>query len=128
MRDDRPGFSSFMNDFVPDVPSSRRDPPRGSPPGPSQQQKSSPPKRVKLSSKRPDIDLASGKSGFSDAINMDNNFNEIRPEMKGPSDLGDILAGLKTKTINLKDEKDANSTVSISEIEELNSNQYSTKK
>ena len=52
---------------------------------------------------------------------MDNNFNEIRPEMKGPSDLGDILAGLKTKTINLKDEKDANSTVSIREIEELNS-------
>ena len=121
MRDDRPGFSSFMNDFVPDVPPPRRDPPRGSPPGPSQQQKSSPPKRVKLSSKRPDIDLASGKSGFSDAINMDNNFNEIRPEMKGPSDLGDILAGLKTKTINLKNQKDANSTVSISEIEELNS-------
>ena len=40
--------------------------------------------------------------------------------MKGPNDIGDILAGLKTKKINLAAEK-SNSVVSIDEIKELNS-------
>ena len=33
-----------------------------------------------------------------------------RPEMKGPSDLNDILSGLKTKKINIS-QKDTNSVV-----------------
>ena len=43
--------------------------------------------------------------------------------MKGPADLSDILSGLKTKTINLKEE-DKKSTVSISEIQELNETDF----
>ena len=45
-----------------------------------------------------------------------------RPEMKGPSDISDILSGLKTKTINIS-ETDANdnnsSTISINDLKEL---------
>ena len=37
--------------------------------------------------------------------------------MKGPSELDDILSGLKTKKINLKN--DNNSVVSISELEDM---------
>jgi Family of unknown function (DUF5767) len=50
-----------------------------------------------------------------------------RAEMKGPSDITDILAGLKTKTINIQEqtnqtELDNNSsTISISELKELQS-------
>ena len=49
-----------------------------------------------------------------------------RPEMKGPSDINDILSGLKTKTINIPsaNEQDAvntnnNSTISISDLKDL---------
>ena len=40
--------------------------------------------------------------------------------MKGPSDISDLLSGLKTKTINVSNEKndDAGSTVSITELQE----------
>ena len=44
-----------------------------------------------------------------------------RPEMKGPSDINDLLSGLKTKQINLQssDKNETGSTVSISELEEM---------
>ena len=38
--------------------------------------------------------------------------------MKGPSDLGDILSGLKTKKININ-QKDTQSVVSVSELDEV---------
>ena len=43
-----------------------------------------------------------------------------RPDMKGPSDLGDILSGLKTKQINIRENKDTDndSTISIKELKE----------
>lgn len=44
---------------------------------------------------------------------------EKRPDMKGPSDLGDILSGLKSKTINLNEPDDVGSTVSLSELKEM---------
>ena len=48
-----------------------------------------------------------------------------RAEMKGPSDISDILAGLKTKTINIQeaasDGDNNNSTISISDLKELQS-------
>jgi hypothetical protein len=40
-----------------------------------------------------------------------------RAEMKGPSDISDILGGLKSKTINLND--DQGSTVSLTELQEM---------
>jgi hypothetical protein len=44
---------------------------------------------------------------------------EKRPDMKGPSDLSDILSGLKSKTINLNEHDDVGSTVSLSELREM---------
>jgi hypothetical protein len=72
---------------------------------------------------RPDLNAAR----TSDGIDIRENFSRTneqsrssRPEMKGPSDISDILAGLKTKTINIQEaNNDNNSTISISELKEL---------
>ena len=46
-----------------------------------------------------------------------------RPDMKGPSDISEILSGLKTKTINIQEQSISNtndsSTISISELKDL---------
>ena len=41
-----------------------------------------------------------------------------RKEMKGPSDISDLLSGLKTKTINIK--ADNKSTMSMEDLDERN--------
>jgi hypothetical protein len=115
MGESNPGFGNFMGSMM-------QDPPRGSPPGPSEEQRRSPPRMKSSYSDRPDV--SNRRANFNDAENMESNFSNIRsppkrPEMKGPTDLKDLLSGLKTKKINLKD--DNRSTVSIQEIEELNS-------
>ena len=114
MGETNPGFGNFMGSMM-------QDPPRGSPPGPTEEQRRSPPRMKSSFSDRPSRN--SRRATFDDAENMESSFKDIstpkRPEMKGPSDLKDILSGLKTKKINLKE--DNNSTVSIQEIEELNS-------
>ena len=51
---------------------------------------------------RPDLQQASQKK---------------RPDMKGPRDISDLLSGIKTKTININEDK--NSTVSASELKEM---------
>jgi len=105
---------------------------------------------------RPDLNL--GRSNFvDDGINMRENFQRgggatpsgppdfqeksrrpTRPEMKGPSDISDILSGLKTKTINIQEppiqqssssqsvnngngnsNTNGNSTISIEDLKEL---------
>ena len=86
---------------------------------------------------RPDLNLS--KSNFEDGINLRENFGRpdlqertsrqfaSRPEMKGPSDISDILSGLKTKTINIQQPNtptnvnNDNSTISINELNELQS-------
>jgi hypothetical protein len=90
---------------------------------------------------RPDLNL--GRSNFvDDGINMrekierdnqEKSRRQSRPEMKGPSDLTDILSGLKTKTINIQEppqqnmngnmnsgnNTNGNSTISIEDLKEL---------
>jgi hypothetical protein len=89
---------------------------------------------------RPDLNL--GRSNFvDDGINIRESFQEkskrpTRPEMKGPSDISDILSGLKTKTINIQEppqqapqssqqnqsmnmNTNGNSTISIEDLKEL---------
>ena len=75
--------------------------------------------------------MTRGQPQFGDAVNMDHAqadpFREDRErtarkkrrEMKGPSDLDDILSGLKTKKINLKGQDDNKSVVSVESIKEL---------
>jgi hypothetical protein len=54
--------------------------------------------------------------------------SSFRPEMKGPSDLSEILSGLKTKTINIQQQppqpqmqesSNNDSTISISDLKDL---------
>ena len=103
-------------------------PPRGSPPGPTQEMKRNPPRQSnkRISMSRPDIDAArGGNPDFNDAENMIS--YSARAEMKGPGDLRDILAGLKTKTNNISEGKKEGSTISLQELEEIQSTDLSSK-
>tara|TARA_B100001093_G_scaffold506831_1_gene566408 strand:- start:12 stop:1385 length:1374 start_codon:yes stop_codon:yes gene_type:complete len=126
MGDNNPGFGNFMNSFIPG--NSAAPPPNmGTPPPPMQtqtakSQRYAPPKN------RPDLNPTNG-------INIEEKFSPFnepqsiktpasaRPEMKGPSDISNLLSGLKSKQVNIpignNEEKDP-STVSITELKELN--------
>jgi hypothetical protein len=87
-------------------------------------------------STRPDLNMGRNNS-FEDGINIKENFSSTntepqsrrRPEMKGPSDISDILSGIKTKTINVQESKpqqqpsplqnNDSSTISISDLKDL---------
>ena len=135
MGESNPGFSNFMSDFSRggnnnSMPPPPIVPPRGSPPGPTQEMKRNPPRQSnkRISMSRPDIDAArGGNPDFNDAENMDSSYGSARAEMKGPGDLRDILAGLKTKTINISEGKKEGSTISLQELEEIQSTDLSSK-
>lgn len=134
MGESNPGFSNFMSDFGRggnnnSMPPPPVVPPRGSPPGPTQEMKRNPPRQSKrVSMSRPDLNAArGGNPDFNDAENMDSSYGSARAEMKGPGDLRDILAGLKTKTINISEGKKEGSTISLQELEEIQSTDLSTK-
>ena len=127
MGESNPGLGGFMNMVGGGMP--QMQPPRGSPPGPNEGMRIDPPQPP---SSRPDIDMARSnmRADFNDAENMESNFasvNEKRKEMRGPSDLRDILSGLKTKKINLKENKPG-STVSIDELNDMKSSMNKPKK
>ena len=117
-----PGFGGFMNNMMnssqPPAPQSMNNGATnhhmnmGPPPPPLQTQNVPPPRRPGLvssmSSNRPDLQAAK-----EDAVELNNNFVDInneksmrpltselknRPEMKGPSDISDLLNGLKSKS------------------------------
>ena len=129
MSQNNPGFGGFMQGVM---NNKNGMPPRGAPPGPSMQMRQNPPVMPGMSG-RPDIGMARGIPNFNDAENMENEFSSVpprstrrppsrtpRPEMKGPSDISDLLSGIKTKTVNIKNSGDDKSTVSVSELQELN--------
>jgi hypothetical protein len=112
MGQQNPGFGGFMSNFMPGGSSgsggagvnfNNMRPPA---PMPTQQTKS---ERYAPPANRPDLNRA---RGMDDGINIQEQFEPVgrqpaersskRPEMKGPSDIGDLLAGLKTKTINVQ--------------------------
>lgn len=138
-----PGFSGFMSNMMnPDPkPSQGMGPP---PPLATQGPNSIPPPMGRPGNNnfaRPDLNMS--RSNFvDDGISLRENFERpdvqdrttrrqpaARPEMKGPSDLSDILSGLKTKTINIQEPSSSpqsqmpndNSTISISDLKELQS-------
>jgi hypothetical protein len=98
-------------------------------------------------SNRPDIDASRGTMFREQGVNVTNNFQGIndppkrmetptqRPEMKGPqsTDIDNILSGLKTRTINIQEQRpnttpvqtrvDDSSMISISSLNDMqNSN------
>jgi len=145
MSQQSPGFSGFMNNMMnpePQVPMS------GPPPPPMATQ------GLNAPSSRPgnNNSFNMGRNNFNpnqgqpDGINIRENFSTPsdgdrssrrgpgpppgpRAEMKGPSDISDILSGLKTKTINIQEAPQQSqepsfndsSTISISDLKELQS-------
>lgn len=116
MAQSNPGFGGFMNGIMND--SGRAAPPMGMGPPPplaTQGPNAVPPPSVRPGNNsyaRPDLNM--GRSNFEDGISLRENYDRPdiqertskrqapRPEMKGPSDITDILSGLKTKTINIQ--------------------------
>ena len=143
MAQTNPGFSGFMSNVMSPEPQV----PRGNgPPAPlaTQGPNSVPPPSGRPGnnnySNRPDLNM--GRSNFvDDGINLRENFGstndqdrsrrQTRPEMKGPSDITDILSGLKTKTINIQEPPaqqqnqsqmqnlNDSSTISITDLKDL---------
>ena len=143
MSQSSPGFSGFMSNMMnpePQNPSGRGPPPPMATQGPN----AVPPPQGRPGNNsyaRPDLNFS--KSNFvDDGISLRENFERPdvqdrttrrtgppRPEMKGPSDITDILSGLKTKTINIQETQpqqqsqpvNDSSTISISDLKELQS-------
>jgi hypothetical protein len=150
MAPSNPGFSGFMNNVMREDPTVVN---TGPPPAPIETQgprSMAPPRRPGYTEQspfanRPDLQQSKG-------IDIKNNFESPMPsmkapagkskrkEMKGPDDIGDLLDGLKTKTINIQkdkneildekttDKEDAGSTISISELKELQKDNPNPKK
>ena len=112
MGESSPGFAGFMNSVSGNPP----------PPPPMATQEYEPPRRVE----RPDISYSRGQPEAG--VDVTNNYESAnhsskpaRPEMRGPSDINQILGGLKSKTVNIKPnaEEKEGSTISITELKEL---------
>lgn len=145
MAQSNPGFSGFMSNIMSPEPrpSQGMGPP---PPLATQGPNAVPPPMGRPGNNnysRPDLNMS--RSAFvDDGISLRENYetaDEVRqdrsskrqttssrPEMKGPSDITDILSGLKTKTINIQEPSQSqqpstndNSTISISDLKELQS-------
>ena len=109
MGQNNPGFGNFMTGVMGNGPPPMPVPPRGAPAGMSPNM-----------SNRPDVNIARGNSGPTIKEIRPKPQRSRRPEMKGPSgDINSLLAGLKTKNINMSNEKPG-STVSVSELKEMN--------
>jgi hypothetical protein len=124
MSQQSPGFA-FANQMMQDESVKQSGPP---PPGPVRTRQQEPPMRpgqmafTENPVSRPDINVARGNSMPTGSNNYANvNTNTKRPEMKGPSNIDSILSGLKTKNINLQDEKtnDTGSVISVTSLNEL---------
>ena len=120
MGETKPGFGGFMNSFM---GGDNEMPPNvnlGPPPPPveTQTEKSKRP----FPSNRPDLNTN------NEGISINDQFGSVtekpqrskRPEMRGPSDITEILSGLKSKQINIQEKEENNSTISIQELKELN--------
>jgi len=140
MGEQHPGFGGFMNNFM---GSSARDVPDPNisqgPPPEAMKTRADKSMRSQVPVNRPDM---SASRGDGDGVNIYNTYESIhsppmksmpRTEMKGPSDIDNILSGLKTKpktppppttpVIPVKDD----STVSIQELKEMQSAKIPTR-
>jgi hypothetical protein len=110
MQNTNPGFSGFMGNFMPGAGNNRPPPP----PQPTQVNRSQS-ERTAAPTNRPDLIRA---RATDDGINIQEQFasvndnikvtqvasspeRSVRPEMKGPSDISDLLSGLKTMSVNM---------------------------
>ena len=114
----------------PPVPTSVRDPNSDAGPAFRAGNNTAPP--PSMPSNRPDLNAARSNSNSNGNSNSNSNSSvpEIsvskRPDMRGPTDISNILSGLKTKTIQVQAQsqpppaaEDKTSTISISDLKEL---------
>ena len=133
-----PGFGGFMNGLMGDQ--QRRAEPAtnvapGPPPAPMRTRVDKS-QRSQVPTNRPDMSAARGDAGgvdISDAfqsvgpqapVRSSKSEAPARPEMKGPSDISDILSGLKTKKVTVGPGGSSlpvndSSTVSIQDLKEM---------
>jgi hypothetical protein len=135
MGQNNPGFSGFMNNFMPGAPPTQGGGFSQPPPPPIATQQSVYRPNQQGPTNRPDISSARG-----DGINIQETFGKAggaerstkRPEMKGPNnDINDIISNMKTKSISIQQPKtneENTSTISIKDMEELNGKTPKTKR
>ena len=114
MGNQSPQFGNFMDDIIND---------NKPPPPPVKTRNQEPPSR------RPDIGFGRGNMSMNEGVDMSKPEERADPpmktsrtqraDMKGPSDITELLSGLKSKTIELPKEKNNSSTVSISELKDI---------
>jgi hypothetical protein len=106
-----PGFSGFMNGIINN----------DGPPPPPMSTSSRPGNNSSTLGNTDYSRFSTARPIFDDGINFKENYEDKRMEMRGPSDISDLLSGLKTKTINIPETQKNNndSTISISDLKEL---------
>lgn len=131
MAQTNPGFSGFMSNLMtPEIPKGVGPPPPIATQGPN----AVPPPIHRPGNNnfaRPDLRTATFEDGISLRENAErtdaperSSKRVSRPEMKGPSDISDILSGLKTKTINIQQppsHPNDSSTISFNDLKEMQS-------
>jgi hypothetical protein len=105
MQNTNPGFSGFMGNFMPGASNERPPPPPlQTQVNRSQNERTAPP------TNRPDLMRARNNDGINiqeQFTRVDNAATATRPEMKGPTDINDLLSGLKTMSVNMPTENKA---------------------
>ena len=106
MNTQNPGFGNFMSGMMPGGPPANMMPGGVMPPmgAPHRPPVPTPPS----SNNRPDLDAARGMSPARSG----------RRDMQGPTDISDILSGIKTKKVNIRNTQNPD-TISISELNEI---------
>ena len=130
MSQQSPGFA-FANNLMQEQSSRPRGPP---PPAPVETKSMPAPQRpsMQFTSNRPDINAGRGAMFREEGVELNNQFVDLnreeqrpsqRPEMRGPqnTDIDNILAGLKTRTVNIHDSaptQEDDSMISISSLKD----------
>jgi hypothetical protein len=138
MGEQNPGFGGFMNNVM--GPSHADPPPNANlgPPPPPVETQTHRSKRVTAPTNRPDMSAARNQEGVSVMNQFQSATDDApkvirtpisapRPEMNGPSDISDILSGLKTKKLDVNNDESTpqigdlkeSSTISIQDLKEL---------
>ena len=127
MSNTNPGFSGFMGNFMPGASNSHPPPPAmATQTARSQSERTAPPTNrpdlmrarnedgINIQEKFSPINISSGGGGGDRSNNNNKSSAPLRPEMKGPTDISDLLSGLKTMSVNMSPPQSSSSSSSSS--------------
>lgn len=125
MSETNPGFSGFMNNVMGDQ--RRPEPSSGFTNAPPQPAMATQTMRSQRPQNRPDMNMARGN--IDDGLDIQEQFASVGPEepirskpmrseMKGPSDINDLLSGLKVKSISVP-QTDSTSTIRAQDLKDI---------